>query len=440
MILRIFIVGLYLVSALNIKMAYSMENNKIKLGEPDIFIHYALFFGKQKNELNSKDLSKQCDLKGIEIISGFESFADKPSIIIKHQDVDQLPVPSLQALQYFGRGFDQAKADNIMDSNYSVSFIGVGPFDKNHALLKSITICIDDLAKKYNAFVYDVADSLIFTSEAFTNIRANEISQGYFSSSQFGVRAYRVEEGVRSVSMGLEKFGQPNLAIENFSEHHMGYIDKLFTLVIQHVIESDEKVLPGSISIDIKNISNPVIQKNMHSSVVQNGTGKATLVLKKTVPFDGDPSELLAISFENPPGDSLWVEQAKLLRSVFGRDREISNVPDSVSLETAIESAKMRAKDILEEGHALEKDGMRLLVAVALEETKEVIWVEVIEWEGVKGKGILLSNPIHTKSLSSGMKYEFKYASIMDFKLYGSDGIVEQGGVDELARKAGSAQ
>jgi hypothetical protein len=35
------------------------------------------------------------------------------------------------------------------------------------------------------------------------------------------------------------------------------------------------------------------------------------------------------------------------------------------------------------------------------------------------------------------MKYEFSYNSIMDFKLYGPDGILEQGGVDELTREAG---
>jgi uncharacterized protein YegJ (DUF2314 family) len=437
MAFRILIIGLTLASLLNSKAVYSMEN---KLGEPDVFIHYAIFFGKQEQELNSEDLTKQCDLKGIERITSFDSFTNKPGVIIKNQDVGQLPVPSLQALQYFGRGFDQAKADRIMESDYSVSFIGVGPFDKDHSLLKKITICVYSVAKKYNAFVYDVADSLTFTSDSFANIRVNEISQGFFSSSQFGVRAYRVERGIRSVSMGLEKFGQPNLAIENFSEHHMGYMDKLFTLVLQHVIESRDKVVPGPISIDVNNISNPMLQKNMQSSIVPNGIGRARLVLKKAVPHDGDPSELLAITFENPPGDSLWDEQAKLLLSIFGRDRDISSVPDSASLDEAIASAKMRAKDILEEGHTLEKDGMRLLLAVALEETKEVIWVEVSDWEGQKGIGILLSDPIHTKSLRSGMKYEFNYAFIMDFKLYGPDGLLEQGGVDELARRAGSRQ
>jgi hypothetical protein len=438
MIIRILTLCLSLLAMTLSTVVFSMENSKGILNEPEVFIHYALFFGKQNLQLNSKELVKLCDFEGVERITDINAPINKLSVLVKQQGVDELPTPSLQALQYFGRGFDQSEANRIMGSEYSVSFIGVAPFHKDQALLKKITECVGGIANKYNAFIFDVADSFTFTSGSFEKIRLDEIKKGFYSASQFGVRAYRVENGIRSVSMGLEKFGQPNLAIENFSEHHMGYMDKLFTMVLQHVIESPVKVTPGFISIDIKHIVNPVVRSNLGASIEPNGTGKIKLLLKKAASLDGDPSELLAISFENSPSDSLWIEQAKLLSSVFGRDRDVSNVPDSVNLESVIASAKLRAKSILDEGHALEKDGMRLLLATAMEDTKEVVWVEVTEWIGQKGIGILLSNPIHTKTHSSGMKYQFNYNSIMDFKLYGADGLIEQGGVDELARQAGS--
>jgi len=62
MVLRTLIIGLFLASILNTKVAYSMENNKNELGEPDVFIHHAIFFGMQNQELNSEDVIKQCDL------------------------------------------------------------------------------------------------------------------------------------------------------------------------------------------------------------------------------------------------------------------------------------------------------------------------------------------------------------------------------------------
>jgi uncharacterized protein YegJ (DUF2314 family) len=438
MTIRILSLCVSLLAITSSTVAFSMENNKSELSKPEVFIHYALFFGKQNLQLNSDELVKLCDFEGVERITDINSSINKQSILVKQQSVDELPVPSMQSLQYFGRGFDQSKANRIMESDYSVSFIGVAPFDKDHTLLKKITECVGGIASKYNAFVFDAADSLTFTSDSFEKLRLDEIKKGLYSASQFGVRAYRVEKGLRSVSMGLEKFGQPNLVIENFSEHHMSYMDKLFTMVLQSVIESPVKVTPGPMAIDIKHIVNPVVRSNLDASIGPVGTGKAKLVLKKAMSLDGDPSELLAISFKNSPSDDLWIEQADLLSSVFGRDRDVSSVPDSVSLESAIASAKMRVKSILDERHALEKDGMRLLVAVAMKETKEVVWVEVTEWIEQIGIGILLSNPIHTKSHSSGMKYKFNYESIMDYKLYGTDGLIDQGGVDELARQVGT--
>ena len=419
-------------------VVFSMENGSSKFSEQQVFIHYALFFGKQSQQLDSDELVKQCDFNGVERVSGINSPIHGPSILVKKHNVDELPVPSLQALQYFGRGFDQSKANRIMASDYSVSFIGVGPFDKSHKLLRKITQCVGGIAEKYDAFIYDVSDSLTFTPVSFENIRLGEIKKGFLSASQFGVRAYRVEKGIRSVSMGLEKFGQPNLVIENFSDHHMAYMDKLFSIVLQHVIESPIPVKPGPMVFDIKNIANPAVRSELGSSVEANGSGKTKLMFKKAASLDGDPLGLLAVSFENSPGDSLWLEQANLLKHVFGKDRTISNVPDPDRLESAVTLAKLRAKAILEEDHALEKDGMRLLVAIVMAEHEEVVWVEVAEWKAQQGMGVLLSDPIHTKSFRSGMTYKFDYNSIMDFKLYGTDGLVEQGGVQELARQSGS--
>jgi uncharacterized protein YegJ (DUF2314 family) len=437
MIFRFLILVLTLTSITTTNMAESLENNKVH--KPDVFIHYVIFFDNDNQVTLSEDFMNQCNLNGVESLSGFEDYVGSPSIIVSELNMEQLPIPSLERLQYFGRGFDQARADRLMSSKHSISIMGIGPFDSSHVLLKKITICVDDIARKYDAFVHDVADSLTFTSQSFTKSRASEIIQGRLSSSQFGIRAYRVENGIRSVSMGLEKFGQPNLTIENFSEHHMEYIDKLFGMVLQHVIESNNKVIPGSISLNVSDISNTTFKKRILSSILENGKGKAKLELKKAHPLEGDPLDLLAISFKNPPGEALWNEQANLLRLVFGKDRDISSVPGSVMLDNEIIKAKAQVKDILDKGLTLEKGGSRLLIATVLEETNEVIWVEVTEWQGLKGMGILLSNPNNVDGLSSGMKYEFNFDSIMDFKLYGSDGkILEQGGVDELVRKIGS--
>ncbi|MBV1920326.1 MAG: hypothetical protein KUG73_06565 [Pseudomonadales bacterium] len=159
----------------------------------------------------------------------------------------------------------------------------------------------------------------------------------------------------------------------------------------------------------------------------RGGSGKTKIKLKIAEPLGGDTFDLLAVTFKFAPGEKLWSEQSELLRYVFGKYRDVSNVPDSVNLEAAISSARGKAKNILEKGRGLENDGIRMLVAIQLVEVKEVVWAEVVTWNGVNGVGILLSNPMHDKKLKSGVKYDFSYDSIMDFKLYGPDGIIDKG-------------
>ncbi len=411
-------------------VGFAMEHKSLNPQEPAVFIHYAVFFSNQKPEPDQ--LLKQCDLKGIARISDFDSPIKEPGILVQEQGVNK---PDMRSLQYFGRGFDQSKAERLMKSDYALSFVGAAPFDKEHLLLKKITQCVGEIAEKYDAFIMDVADSLTFTSEAFENIRVAEIAKNSLSASQFGVRAYRVETGIRSVSMGLEKFGQPNLVIENFSEQHMNYMDKFFTLLLQYMIESPSRVMPGAVTVDVKNIMNSEVRTNLFSSIKADGSGKIELRLQKALSLQGDPSELLAISFENAPGERLWSEQAQMLHSIFGTDRDISNVSDPLSLDAAIASARKKVKHLLKEEHTLQKDAMRLLIATALEPANEVVWVEVNQYNDQKGEGILLSEPLHIENLHSGMIYEFDFDTILDYKLYGPEGIIEQGGVDELARQ-----
>ncbi|WP_422379077.1 hypothetical protein [Marinicellulosiphila megalodicopiae] len=402
--------------------------------EPDVFIHYAMFFSAKHKSFTTEALLEQCDLNEVTQIESFDSPVKGPSVFISKNSLEELAVPSMQLLQYFGRGFNQSQAEKIMSSAFSVSLVAMGPFDKQHSLFKTISKCAASMSNTYDSFVFDVADSLTFTPEAFQQIRLNELNQNLMSAKQFGVRAYRVEEGVRSVSMGLEKFGQYNLVIENFSEHHMGYIDKFFNLVLQQVIESDHKITEGKLTIDVSTITNKHVRNNINEFIDTNGTGKTTITLEIAKPLDGDPQKLLAIRFKSKLGEPLWTEQSELLKSVFGKDRAVSNVTQSISLEAAIIEARNKARTILENGHTLEADGIRMLIATELTDAPEVVWVEVKAFNGTSGIGVLLSQPKSNDRLKSGSEYEFTFESIMDFKLYGPEGLIDQGGIDEIAR------
>jgi len=208
---------------------------------PEIFIHYVLYF--ESEDVDAKAIFAKHNQGELKLLESAEEGAASTGVLLIEKTIKEQPLPDLEGLPHFSRGFSDAAAQKFINSKSTISLVGLGPFDPEHKLLKNLTLTVGKMAEDIDAFVFDVADSLTFTTEAFDGIRAAEIREGRLSTNQFGVRAYRVDDGIRSVTMGLEKFGQTNICVPNFAEHHMGVIDKFNSLVVQTVIESKTRIV-----------------------------------------------------------------------------------------------------------------------------------------------------------------------------------------------------
>lgn len=401
---------------------------------PPVQIYYALFLGKPIADIRER-FAKVSDGK-IELLTSVEEGHHKAGVFLAGHSISERPPPNDMVLAHFGRGFDDAAPAALKQTKAAVSLTGVGPFDSQHKLLRDLITCIARLARELDAFVFDGADYLTFTPPAFQGLRAAEIEAGQLSPAQFGVRAYRVDGGLRSVSMGLEKFGHPNLALTHFSEHQMQMMDCLMTLAMQHIIEANKRLEPGPLRLSLADVRNPRIKERLASARQPGASGKATLQLRSVAPLKGDPEELLAPAFAAPPGPELWAEQGELLKQLFGADRHVStNVDMGDRIQEAIEKARAEALKILAAPKEWQQKGRRLRVAVGLENTREVVWLEVTAWKNGKGQGILLSQPRSVPALNSGDTVSFSAEALMDYTLSNPEGVLASGGVDELVRQ-----
>ena len=371
----------------------------------------------------------------LKLLESPDQGADSHGVLLSRETIKERPLPPMKALQHFSRGFNAEIAKEFVKSKSAISIVGLGPFDPKHDLLKNLTLTIGKMANETGAFVFDVADSLTFTKEAFDGIRVAEIKKGQLSSNQFGVRAYRVDQGIRSVTMGLEKFGQTNLAVANFAEHHMGVIDSFNGILIQAVIESDTKVEPGDLSLEPQKFDNELQRKKFESLLRQGFTG-VDVKLAAIKPQGGDPQKLLGVVFESEPGEELWQEQEKFLLTIFEKTRRISENIDIGTVEAAIKAARIQATAILQDKTQWSAP-RRLKVAINLPQ-KEIVWVEVSSFDDGKGRGILLSQPTKDSSLKSGSEMAFESEMIFDFVLSDAENTIAKGGVDELISKLNS--
>jgi len=401
---------------------------------PPIQIYYVMFVNEAIADVEAR-FSRACN-GAMELLMTEEEGHDKAGVVLECQSTDERSIPSPQALAHFGRGFDADSAAALAKAKAAISLSGVGPFDARHALLRELTACVSRLSRELNAVVFDAADWLTFTPQAFHALRCAEVESSQLSAAQFGVRAYRVEGGIRSVSMGLEKFGQPNFALTLFSEHQMAMMDRMMALAMQHVIESESRMEPGPLALSIPDIRNQRLRQELAASQQPDASGRATLQLHTAASLEGDPEVLLAPVFRAPPGPQLWDEQGELLKQLFGTDRQVSKVDMGELIQEAIQKARKLAAALLSEPKKWRREGLRLCVAIGLPNVKEVVWLEVRTWKkSGKGTGILLSQPQHVPDLNSGDTVSFTADAVMDYTLSNSEGELESGGVDNLVRK-----
>ena len=412
------------------------EPNRQDEPVPAIFINYVLYFDSE--DVDAKALFAKHNHGDLKLLKAPEDGVESPGVLLIEKSIEEQPLPALETLPHFSRGFSDEAAQKFIQSKSTISLVGLGPFDPEHKLLKNLTLTVGKMAEDIDAFVFDVADSLTFTKEAFDGIRAAEIREGRLSTNQFGVRAYRVDDGIRSVTMGLEKFGQVNICVPNFAEHHMGVIDTFNSLVVQTVIESDTQIGPGEMALEPMGLTNAEV-KQKFTGLLRDGFSSKTVELAKIESVGGDPEDLLAVVFKSKPGEALWQEQDTFLKTIFKETTRVSEGVDVSAVEEAIENARAQAMEILKDKQTWTAAGRRLNVAINLP-GKEVVWVEVTSFENGSGKGILKSQPTKNRDLTSGSEIEFEPAMIFDFKLSNAEELISSGGVDALIQQMNSGQ
>ena len=192
------------------------------------------------------------------------------------------------------------------------------------------------------------------------------------------------------------------------------------------------KVGPGPVHLNVANIKNSYERQKIASHITGNGSGLVTLNLTELESQGGDPKVLLGPRFDASAGPDLWREQEALLEDLFGAARETTEGVEFDSIAEAVEAARESAQQLLA-SNQWDAEGTRLKLAVRLEESREVVWIEVESWNDHKGVGILMSDP-KAAGVSSGSQLPFSIDMIMDFQLMQGVDIVAKGGVDALVK------
>jgi len=353
--------------------------------------------------------------------------------------------PTIESLKYFGRGLGQEQALVLQNSQQAL-IINFG-YSKHHAWdgMRSALELTCALARQTGGILWDEATREAFVPEAWETHRLAIWDTDVPDISNHTVmHAYRKEEAgfVRAITLGMAKFGLPDIVIEDFSWSKNRSIGHLINLFGQAIAEGASITKPGEFDLDIRAIRNHRVRDPQISSLRSNATAKALLSLRKGRWEEGDPqNRLVEITFDRYVHGDLHARQEALLSAMFGWEDRVKGVNHhDEQLRAVSEEARQKLPALREHFNATMKPGEYIMVKVPFPVPSggnEYMWVEVSSWNGDEIDGLLRNEPVNIPTLHGGQRIKVSEAKVFDFLHSLPDGTQEGNETGKLIEAQG---
>jgi uncharacterized protein YegJ (DUF2314 family) len=349
------------------------------------------------------------------------------------------PPPDLNLLKYFGKGLNKKQADKVQLYKAVIVVDFAFPLSLRSKGLKIAYEAAYDFAKKTDGFIWDSETRELFTPEVWKNKRIDAwAGQTPIINSQIVIHAYQAENGVRAITLGMAKFGLPDVVVENLAWSLNSSMSDLMILVAQSMVEG--LLAEGSkLIVEIEKLKDSSYKTNLISTLKENATRNLSILFKPGEWEEGDPDNfLIQLMFNNFEGSSEKEKQEKLLSSIFGWKDDISYVEHNNKILEASTNAKKLLPNLKKKFISGFAPGEFLLLKAPFETPdgiNEWMWVEVMSWKGEIIHGLLKNEPYNVPNLKAGTEVIVNQGDIFDYMHEFSDGTREGNKTGDLIRK-----
>ena len=332
----------------------------------------------------------------------------------------QYAPPEIESLKYFARGLSPAQMSALQGARQALILDFIHP--KLHTLdaLRTANALAAQVATKTGGLLWDEETREVFTPEKWREKRIAKWTGGVPDiADHVTVHAYKHGELVRAVSLGMAKFGLPDLAADQFPWSSNKSIGTLINLLGQSLAEGATVGKGGQIDIDVRKIAH----KQVRERTLEADQGKAEHVGKLTLLTakreQGDPANrIAAISFDRYPGPDMTARQNAMLSAMFGSTDGIKYIKHNAELEEASALAKKKLAGMSDQFKRGLRPGEYILVKAPFPTPaggSEWMWVEVKQWEGDRIDGLLQNDPYDIPTLKAGQAVRIKLSDVFDY-------------------------
>lgn len=401
---------------------------KVPAGSPMaevIRFQYAVYYLPKPAKDPSVALQRLLRKKQFRIkqVSGLPPRPDEPMVSARlEKDVaNGYAPPSLKSLRYSGRGLSRKQALALQESEHAL----ILDFGHDRARvwsgLRAATELVEALARETHGFVWDEGTREVFTPEEWRKRRLAPWKEAVPDVSRhITIHAYRDGEYVRAITLGMTKFGLPDVVVQNFSWSANNNMGNLLNAFCQSMAEGARFAKAGEYELDLRAIRDSAARDLQVRSLKPNAKAVAHLTLLQGKREEGDPrNRLIEIGFDKYPGRDVHAKQDALISSLYGWEDTIKRIRgDDDELLAASRQARKKLPRLraafasgLAPGEFIQVKAPFAVPAGG----NEWMWVEVTEWKGKRIRGLLKNEPFDIPGLHAGQIVDVDEDRVFDY-------------------------
>ncbi len=353
--------------------------------------------------------------------------------------------PDLQMVLRFGRGLTRDQAEALQRTERALILDFAHPASVSTSALRAALQLAEQVARETNGLLWDEETREIFTPDEWHKRRLDSwVGQTPDVSQHTVIHAYKSDKLVRAITLGMAKFGMPDVVVSDFSWSSNRPVGNLMNLFAQAMVEGAVITTRGVYDLDLRSVRHTDVGQAQLATLKPNATAIAKLSLVKGAWEDGDPrNRLIEIRFDRYPGPDHYARQEAMLGALFGFEDSVQRVRHTNELLEASRAAKAQLPGMREAFRRGLQPGEYILVKAPFatpDGGTEWMWVEVTSWDGDLINGLLKNEPANIPSLHGGQMVTVSQGKVFDYIRRWADGREdgnETGRILQRLRNAG---
>ena len=338
--------------------------------------------------------------------------------------------PSADMSRRFGIGLTPQQADALAQADEALVLDFSHPGKDRMAALRAAQALAEQVARDTHGLLWDDETREVFTPDAWHEHRVLGWAGDVPDVSRHTVlHFYRSGASYRCISLGMAKFGEPDVFVENLVASDSRTLGDLVNVVAQALVEGSATDARGQLSIKLQQSRHPDVNRSQGEGLKPNAKRGARLLLVTGVPDKGDPSNrLVRIAFDRYDGPDEHARQTALSAELYGSEDRVMHIRHDQKLLAARDAARARLPALREQFNRGLAPGEYIQVKAPFATDsggREWMWVEVRAWKGDRIEGTLQNEPDDVKRLRSGQDVVVSQAELFDYIFRRADGKAE---------------